>query len=143
MALLDLLGRGLVTPFRRGSNDFAAGEDLELVQSMVGQVLGTRGSSDFTDGELPWRGDFGSLLHILRHRNNNQATQELARIYVVEALAKWVPQVRIKAVEIEKKKGPDGEDSVIFVHLVYDLIGIKRPGNEVLIRDVTQTVSLT
>lgn len=138
----DFVGFGLLTPFRRGPSDFVSGGGVAFLQSAIGQILGTRASSDFTEGELPWRPEFGSLLHFLRHRNNNQTTAELARVYVADALAQWLPQVRIKNVDVQRKVGPGGEENVLLVVLTYDIIGIRRPGNEVLVPDVRQSVRL-
>ena len=140
----DFLGFGILTPFRRGPADFVAGGGVELVQSMVGQVLGTRAGSDFTEGELPWRGDFGSLLHLLKHQNNTQVLEELGRIRVAEALSRWIPQIRLKAVEISRELGPDQtrERNVLVIRLVYDIMGLRQAGNEVLVPDVRQTVTL-
>lgn len=48
------LGRGLVRPFRTDrKQDFAFAEGEEFVRSAVGQILGTRAATDFTQGELP------------------------------------------------------------------------------------------
>lgn len=64
----EFLGFGLLRPLRRDQKaDFAAAGGGQFIRSAVGQILGTVGSSDFTQRELPWRTDFGSLLHVLRH----------------------------------------------------------------------------
>lgn len=140
----NFIGFGILTPFRRGGADFVSGGGLELLQSHIGQVLGTRAGSDFTEGEIPWRGDFGSLLHLLRHQNNNQVREELARIYVAEALARWVPQIRLKDVTITREFGPNQtkERNVLAIRIVYDVIGLRQAGNEVLVPNVGQNVLL-
>ena len=140
----DFLGFGILTPFRRGAADFVAGGGEEIIRSMVGQVLGTRAGSDFTEGELPWRGDFGSLLHLLKHQNNTQVLEELGRIRVAEALSRWIPQIRLKEVVITRELGPDQtrERNVLVIALVYDIIGLRQAGNEVLVPNVRQTVRL-
>lgn len=139
----DTIGFGVLTPFRRGPSDFVAGGGVAFLQSAIGQVLGTAAMSDYTHGELPWRPEFGSLLHFLRHRPNNQTTAELARIYVAEALARWVPQVRLKNVEVDRRRGPNGELTILSVRIAYDIVGLSRPGNAVLVPDVSQTVTLS
>lgn len=141
----DILGFGLVTPFRRGPNDFVNGGGIAFVQSMVSQVLGVRCDSDFTTGELPWRTEFGSLAHFLRHKANSPALQDLGRVYIADAIAVWVPQIRLKDVELEKKAGPQGEKikNVLAIRLLYDIIGVNRPGNQVLIPNVSQDVLLS
>lgn len=53
------LGFGLLRPFRRDLKaDFAADGGERLVRSAVGQILCTMASSDFTQGEVPWRTDY-------------------------------------------------------------------------------------
>lgn len=138
----SVIGYGLTTPFQRGPADFAAATDVAQVQSMVSQVLGCAASSATTHGELPWRPEFGSLTHHLRHRPNNATTAELARVHVADALAIWLPQVRLKRVDFRREDGPDGEPSVMAVRPVYDIIGLSRPGNQVLVPDVSHWVNL-
>jgi Bacteriophage baseplate protein W len=137
---LEFLGFGLLTPFGRGASDFHNGGGLAHLQSMIGQVLVTMAGSDFTEGELPWRSDFGSLLHFLRHKQNTEVTAELARVYVGEALAKWIPQVILKDVRTEKREGTDGEENVLEIRLTYDVISINQPGNPVLAQSISQTI---
>lgn len=137
-----ILGFGVITPFRRGANDFTNSGGVAFLQSMISQVLGVACDSDYTQGELPWRTEFGSLVHFIRHKNNDAVAGELARVYVADALGRWVPQIRIKDVTIERKNGPEGAKNILLVALLYDIIGINRPGNEVLIPDVSQTVEL-
>lgn len=142
---VDFIGFGLLTPFKRGASDFIAGGGVELLQSMIGQVLGTRAGSDYTEGEVPWRGAFGSLLNQLRHQNNDAVLEELARIYVVEALSRWIPQVRIKAVTATKELGPGEtkERNILEIRIVYDVIGLRQAGNDVLIPNLEQTETLS
>jgi phage baseplate assembly protein W len=109
---------------------------------MIGQVLGTMAGSDYTEGEIPWRSDFGSLLHLLRHRNNDPVTAELARVYIGEALARWIPQIRLIDVRTEKRKGPEGEENVLEVRIKYRIVGIQQAGNEVLGQPISQSVYL-
>lgn len=140
-AFADNIGFGLLSPFRRGPADFVSGGGTEFLQSMVEEVLGTRCDSDSTDGELPWRPEFGSLLHIIRWKKNDEVRAELVRVYVVEALAMWIPQIRVKSVNVEAKKGPDGQNSVLLLRLVYTVIGINQTGNAVDL-DVEQDIPL-
>ncbi len=139
---VDFIGFGIITPFRRGSNDFVSSGNLPFLQSLISQVLGTASDSDYTQGELPWRTEFGSLVHFIRHQTNNDVAAELGRVYVADALARWVPQIRLNRINVEKKKGPDGRLTVLLISLNYDVIGINRPGNDVLIPNVNQSVAL-
>ena len=50
--------------------------------------------------ELPWRTEFGSLLHLLRHQRSAAVLEELARVYVVDALKRWEPRVVVTAVPL-------------------------------------------
>jgi uncharacterized protein len=75
-----------------------------LIRSAVGEILGTVGSSDFTQGKLPWRTEFGSLLHLLRHQKNDRVLQELARVYVVDVLKRWEPRVVVTSVQIAREQ---------------------------------------
>lgn len=89
----------------------------------------------FAQGELPWRTEFGSLLHLLRHQKSDSVLQELARVYVVDALKRWEPRVRVTSVQVRERQ--NGEN-VLVVRLRYDLTS--GPGNNVLVENVEQTV---
>ena len=135
------LGFGLLRPFRRDEkNDFANAGGAALVRSAVGQILGTRSAADYTQGELKWNTEFGSLLYFLRHINNDVALQELAKLRVVEALKRWEPRLLVKAVDISKESTADGDDNVLVIRLVYDLIDTNVPGNNVILPDIEQRV---
>jgi len=137
----EFLGFGLLRPFRRDQKaDFAAAGGDALIRSAVGQILGTVGSSDFTQGELPWRTEFGSLLHLLRHQKNDRALQELARVYVVDALKRWEPRVVVTSVQIAREQ-QDGEN-VLAIRLRYNVISTNVPGNNVIFSGVEQTVRM-
>ena len=135
----EFLGFGLTRPFQRdGRSDFAAAGGEQLVRSAVGQILGTIGSSDFTQGELPWRSDFGSLLHVLRHQRNDQLLQELGRIYVVEALKRWEPRVVVTSVQVMREQ--QDSENVLAIRLRYNVISTNTPGNNVIGAGVNQVV---
>lgn len=83
--------RGLLIPFRRDQkNDFASGTGEALERSKVTQVLATEGATPRSAGELPWRTNFGSALHLLRHQRNDEALGELARVYCRDAIRNWL-----------------------------------------------------
>lgn len=83
--------RNLLTPFRRDlKSDFASGTGEDLERSKVTQVLATEGATPRTSGELPWRTNFGSALHLLRHQRNDEALGELARVYCQDAIKVWL-----------------------------------------------------
>lgn len=135
----EFLGFGLLRPFRRDRKaDFAAAGGEALVRSAVGQILGTMASSDFTQGELPWRTEFGSLLHLLRHQKNDAVLQELARVHVADALKRWEPRVQLTSVQVTREH--DRGENVLAIRLRYNIISANVPGNNVLIAGVEQTV---
>jgi phage baseplate assembly protein W len=135
------LGFGLLRPFRRDQKaDFAAAGAEQVIRSSVGQILGTMGSSDFTQGELAWRTEFGSLLHLLRHQKNDTVLQELARVYVVDALKRWEPRVIVTSVQATREK-QEGEN-VLALRLRYNVISTNTPGNNVILSGIEQTVSI-
>jgi phage baseplate assembly protein W len=97
--------RGLLMPFQRDQKqDFANGTGIDLICSNVQQVLGMRGQSDTTPGELPFEPEMGSLLHLLRHQNINAVRRHQAEIYVVDALARWEPRVEVRSVTVETRE---------------------------------------
>jgi hypothetical protein len=99
---------GLLHPFQRDRrSDFVSGTGEALVRAAVAQILGTACTSEFTPGEIPWRTELGSLLTLLRHRRNDAVLQELARVYVVDALKRWEPRVHVSSVEIEREQARD------------------------------------
>jgi len=97
--------RGLLRPFvRDGVSDFASGTGARLIASKIGQIVGTRCSSETMEGELPWRPEFGSLVNLVRHRNDDAITRELSRVYVEDSLRRWLPSIRVREVDV---LGPD------------------------------------
>lgn len=112
------VGTGILRPFQRDAkNDFANGSGDALLASRIGQILGTRARSGSSPGEVAWRPNFGSRLHLLRHANNTSQRQALARSYLVEALSRWEPRVVPTEVEVESR----GRE--IRLRLRYDVLG--------------------
>ncbi len=100
------VGFGPTTPLRRNrANDFTAAGGRALLNSRVGQILGTRRSTATSTGEVPWRPTFGSRLHLLRHQNDTVVRRALARAWVEEALAEWEPSVQVTGVVVEPVLG--------------------------------------
>ncbi|WP_408891594.1 hypothetical protein ACJ2CR_19215 [Myxococcus faecalis] len=93
--------QNLLVPFRRDrKRDFATGTGAELLASKVRQVLLTEGATPYSTGELPWRTNFGAGLSRLRHRSNNAVLAELARVYVRDALARWLPGAQLVQLDV-------------------------------------------
>lgn len=96
---------GLLTPFRRDArSDFAAGSGRELVLSKAEQVLLTEGDTPVSSGELPWRTAFGAGLTRLRHQKNSAALAEVARVYVREALRRWLSSASVRQLTAESRE---------------------------------------
>ena len=92
---------GLLTPFRRDKKrDFASGSGSELLRAKVLQALMTEGAGPRASGELPWRTSFGAGLHLLRHQRNDEVLSALARVYVRDALARWLPSAQLVALQV-------------------------------------------
>ena len=95
--------QNLLIPFRRDKKrDFAVGSGEALLASKVRQALLTEGVTARSSGELPWRTNFGAGLALLRHQRNDAALRELARVYVRDALKRWVPGAQLVALAIEQ-----------------------------------------
>lgn len=133
-----ILGYGLLVPFRRGANDFQSAGGEELVKASIRTILGTRCGSATTQGEIPFNQALGSLLPLLRHENmDDPAIDELARYYVVDAIRRNEPRVRLR--EVRFVKAPADYSYTIIIR--YDVIDRNVSGNRVLVRDVTQEVT--
>ncbi len=95
--------RGLLAPFRRDKKrDFASGSGPDLLRAKVLQALLTEGAGPRSSGELPWRTSFGAGLHLLRHQRNDEVLAALARVYVRDAIARWVPSAQLVALEVSQ-----------------------------------------
>ncbi len=97
----------LLIPFRRDKKrDFASGNGEALLASKVRQALLTEVATPRSSGELPWRTSFGAGLALLRHQRNEAALKELARVYVRDALRRWVPGAQLLGLEVDQS-GPE------------------------------------
>lgn len=118
-------GFGLIRPFQRDQKgDLATSGGPELVIAAIGQILGTVASSEFSQGELPWRPEFGSLLHLLRHRPNTPALDELARRYVVDALQKWERRVVVTNVDVGRDLRAEKGDKTLIIKVRFNFTDI-------------------
>lgn len=118
-----VFGSGILIPFRQDEKgDFANAASVELVRAEIRQVLGTLAISPNTNGELPWRPEFGSLMELLRFRNLDETTVELARVYVVDALRVWLTRIRVKEASVVL----DYDANTLFLRVRYDLLSQNR-----------------
>lgn len=114
--------RGILTPFRRGAADYVSGEGSALINSEIRQVLGTRCASATTQGELPWRTEFGSLIHRARHRNNDAVLAALLNQWTVDAVARWLRFVRVTRTTLERKKDEHGNETILSLRVFWEAV---------------------
>ena len=108
-AFPDAAGYGILRPFERDDKgDFLNGGAPAIIRTALGQVLGTRSGTGSRMGELRWRPEFGSALYRLRHGNLNAVLKELAEFYVVEAITRWEPRIRITRFDISIDERAEG-----------------------------------
>jgi phage baseplate assembly protein W len=108
-----LVGRGVVQPLVRDEKtDYANEEGVRLVLSNVRQVLGTQ------VGEVRWRRQFGSRLHLLRHRPNHPSLRGVAEAFVAQAL-RWERRARLRRVE-HVPGAPNALTLRVYVDVVLD-----------------------
>ncbi len=110
--------------------------------SAVGQILGTKAQSETTQGELPWRTQFGSLLYLLRIRNNSPALVEVARAFVVRALQEWEPRIRVTRVQVTRKKSDTGLLDKTVIDVKFDVLAQAQAFNQVLVPGLEATIAL-
>ena len=134
----SFLGCGLVRPFRRDQkNDFANSCGEDLVGSAVGQVLGTRASTEVSQGELPWRTDFGAKLHLLMYDAIDEIFEELARVYAQDALAVWEPRIVVSDVVVLTGEAAGLEEGSVQIRVFWRLIKENVDGNAVVLQGET------
>lgn len=135
----SFLGRGVVRPFQRAANDVSNASDVKLIRSAVSQILGTQCSdaSGRLLGELPWRHRFGSQLYRLKHKKGI-VLQELARVYVIDALARWEPRVQITRTLVTF----DRDLRTLTITIRYNVISVNKPGNNVMISNIDQSIDV-
>lgn len=99
----DFLGSGWKFPPRldsRGRIELVHQE--QDVEEAIRIILLTR------KGERPMRPEFGSDLHKLIFDPNDVGTAGTARRYVLEALARWEPRIKVEAVTAVPNREHDG-----------------------------------
>ncbi len=108
MANAPQAGRGLLRPLRRGPSDYESGTGETLLSSNAAHVISTRaaGFNGRLAGEYPWRKNFGSWIHLLRHSNATGLRGDIGIVYLTIALAKWEPRVDVFQDQSEAVKDP-------------------------------------
>lgn len=128
---LSFLGYGITTPFRRGAgNDFAAATGSDILKSRASQILGVGCSSKAQPGELLWRGEFGVRLRQLRHRTKTLFLSKMAQHYVMDAFARWEPNIRTSvAGAVPNPAKPRS----LLLRVGYDIVTTSQPSNRVVL----------
>ncbi len=104
----DLIGKALAHPFVRAQSDFATASGDDEIRMQISEVLGT------VKGSIPWRTDFGSDLQRLRNQSNTPILRETARVFVDDAIRKWVPGVQLVSVSVASPKPNVVDLTVVF-----------------------------
>lgn len=134
-------GYGLIRPFKRDQkSDFAAGQGAALVIAAMGQILGTVASSEFSQGELPWRPEFGSLIHLLRHRPNTAALDELAHQYIIDALARWERRIVITDSSVDRSFDVEGGLNSLTIRVRFNFVDLA--SSAVVFRDLETSITI-
>lgn len=122
--LAGVFARGVVRPFARDQKgDVATASGAALVRANVAQVLGTRcDSPSGAQGELPFNTSFGSLLYMMRHVRNSDAFAPMVQHYVVDALARWEPRVRVRSVTSKRTSVGGMVDNAVVVDVSFDVL---------------------
>ncbi len=140
MGVPAFLGNGVLRPFRRDEkNDFANGAGVDLLRATAGQILGTRCDGPRVRGELAWRGEFGSLLYLLRHKPLNATTRELARYYAQDALRRWEPRILVTRTSLTK----DSTLRAMIIRTTFDVIARNVAGNRVILGGIEVATTLS
>lgn len=136
------LGRCITRPLRRDQkNDYANSTGIDLVSAAVVQILGTIASTGVTRGELPWRPEFGSAVELLRFKRVDEALEDLADLYVFEAIQRWEPRAIVRQTQMSDVV-VDGVAKVV-LRVIFDVAATSTPGSEIIAQDLVAEHYLT
>lgn len=100
---------GLAYPFKVNSTkDVAIAKTTQHRRDKIMQVISTR------IGERRMLPLFGCRIHELMFENNDEALETLGRVYVIEAIDRWIPEISITGVSITTETMADGSEVVVF-----------------------------
>lgn len=139
----DILGTGIRFPLTRTGSDFQASSGPDLVFSSVPYMLETQANGPGIQGEIPWDSSFGSQLLRLKHKNiiqDQEALNELARHYVIEAFAINEPRLLVSDVRADFISAVGGNRLEFFITLA--VIETDVESNDVRVqKEVTLAIS--
>lgn len=104
---------GMMSP-TKGTPEYNTG--IERINQSIKNILDTR------QGERFFLPDFGSKLHLLLFERNTYLFQDLAELYIREALSIWEPRITILNITIP----PSTEDNIVNITINYMLSNTNR-----------------
>lgn len=128
---ISITGNGLLfPPARDGRGDWITGDGIEAINSSIKQIVGVRGAGADTQGELPWRTEFGSQVHRLLYADNTAAIEGIAQIFVVDALRRYEPRIDLREVSIERFEVAGLGRVGLRAHVAYTIRATKSPDRQ-------------
>lgn len=122
MAGFERFGRGVVFPLRRdGKGNFENASGREKFRNNLALILGTRGGTERQPGEVPWRPEFGALLHQIKHEPVTGRARALARYYVIDAFGRFEPRARVIESRIEAIEDEEA-GTTLEITVVYETV---------------------
>lgn len=137
------LGRGVPRPFRRDQkSDYVNVSGTPLVDAAIGQIIGTHAQTGRSHGELPWRPEFGSRVHTLRHAPNNAALDDVATAYVAQAIDRWDGRIGVSRSSVERSASESGSgENTLTIRTQY-AINTRQTASGVIQNTQTTTVNV-
>ena len=106
----DLYGRGISYPLQISvAGGIRESADAQKIRESIFIILGTQ------QGERLMRPLFGCGLKSLAFAPNNEATANLARYYVEDALRQWEPRIEVLEVMVES----DNLQAALLIYIHY------------------------
>lgn len=106
----DLYGRGMSYPLQINvAGGIRESADAQKIRESIFMILGTQ------QGERLMRPLFGCGLKSLAFAPNNEATANLARYYVEDALRQWEPRIEVLEVMVES----DSLQAALLIYIHY------------------------
>ena len=122
MTTARITGNGLLFPMRRdGNGDWINGSGPDAIDASIRQIIGLRGASADTQGELPWRTELGSQLHRLLYAGNTSALEDIASVFIIDAVRRWEPRVDLRGSTIEQFEVPGLGRSGLRIRVTYTI----------------------
>jgi len=109
------LYRGIAFPFQQGDTSFPeAATDNDLIRQSLLQIVLTQ------KGERVMRPDFGTNVFSYVFENNNDVLEEMIRVDVSQAVARYEPRVLVRAIDVTR------EDTTINITVRYVIVATRQ-----------------